>query len=352
VAVPWFTVGGGDKVVELLVSHFAACGRTVIVLMTERLGPGMEDRSSSLETSTPYRYNLETLLTRDAWLPFVTGLLAGLPEPVLVNVGSRWIYEELASLKAAIPALTVIDQLFNNVGHLDANRAASSSIDLTVAAYAELAREIASDGRPSESIVTVHTGITTPSPPEPGAIAEFRAKLGLEDADKLVSFAGRLSAEKRPEWITGIARRLPVSFRVLVVGDGPLAGELQPLFEEDPRITWIKYAESVEVLLAASDVTMIPSLVEGIPLVALEALALGTPVVATAVGGMPELLDTPGVSLVDVDDQQGFADALVHAAQADQPPIVLPERFQLAHMLAEIDRLIDQSSRDSARSVE
>jgi O-antigen biosynthesis protein len=341
-AIPWFTVGGGDRVVEMLLSHFAASGRTVIVLLTERLGPGMVDQSARLEASTPYVYHLESLLPREAWLPFVSGLLGGVREPVLLNVGSPWIYQELERLRVAVPALKVVDQLFNNIGHLHANRSASASIDLTVAAYSALAQEIASDGRPPESIVTVPTGIPTPTPPEARAVAEFRAGLGLGETDKLVCFAGRLSAEKRPEWIVDIAARLPESFRVLVVGDGPLAGDLGPLFDSEPRIIWIKYTDSFESVLGGSDVLMITSLVEGIPLVALESLALGTPVVATSVGGMPELLGTPGVTLVDVDDQDGFVDALVRVSKAKQDALALPERFHLGHMLAEVDRLIDQ----------
>lgn len=341
-AIPWFTVGGGDRVVEMLLSHFAASGRTVIVLLTERLGPGMVDQSARLESSTPYVYHLEGLLPREAWLPFASGLLGGVREPVLLNVGSPWIYQELAALRVAVPALRVVDQLFNNVGHFDANRSASASIDVTVAAYSALAEEIASDGRPSQSIVTVPTGIPTPTPPEASAVAEFRAGLGLGGTDKLVCFAGRLSAEKRPEWVVDIAARLPDSFRVLVVGDGPLAGDLEPRFDSEPRITWIKYADSFESVLAASDVLMITSLVEGIPLVALEALALGTPVVATSVGGMPELLGTPGVTLVDVNDRDGFVAALVQVSEARQDTVTLPERFQLDHMLEEVDRLIDQ----------
>jgi glycosyltransferase involved in cell wall biosynthesis len=78
-----------------------------------------------------------------------------------------------------------------------------------------------------------------------------------------------------------------------VAGDGPDRDELEALAADlglTERIVFLGHRRDVPALLAAADVVVLPSLWEGLPLALLEAMASGTPVISTRVGGIPELI--------------------------------------------------------------
>jgi glycosyltransferase involved in cell wall biosynthesis/GT2 family glycosyltransferase len=341
--LPWFTVGGADTVVERLLSEWRAQGRTVVVCTTTDLAPGMVDRSLDLFDYTPYVYQLHRLLPERSWMGFVAGIVAALGEPVVFNVGAAWFYEFADSLRELHPGVRLVDQQFNDMGHADGNRAAAHAIDVTVVAYQRLAEVFLVDGRPPNSVEVVYTGIVSPDRPSSSERERVRSELNVEAGEKLVAFVGRFSDEKRPGWIPKVADALGERYRLVVVGDGPLAEEMAAELERRPRLKWLRRTDSIDEILNAADVVMIPSNVEGIPLVALEALALGTPVVATAVGGLPELAGTPGVSLVGKDDLAGFVAAIQAAAGGDsEGRIQLPDRFQETFMAKRYDEVISR----------
>jgi len=109
------------------------------------------------------------------------------------------------------------------------------------------------------------------------------------------------------------SRRVPA--RLVLVGDGPTRGLAQQVAEEEgvaARVTFLGKQSSVAELLACADVLLLPSESEAFGLVALEAMACGVPVVATAVGGIPELVpDGEAGFLVPLGDVDAMADAVV-----------------------------------------
>ncbi|HEX7090407.1 MAG TPA: N-acetyl-alpha-D-glucosaminyl L-malate synthase BshA [Longimicrobiales bacterium] len=109
------------------------------------------------------------------------------------------------------------------------------------------------------------------------------------------------------------SRRVPA--RLVLVGDGPARGLAQKVAEEEgvaARVTFLGKQSSVAELLACADVLLLPSESEAFGLVALEAMACGVPVVATAVGGVPELVpDGEAGFLVPLGDVAAMADAIV-----------------------------------------
>ncbi|MFH1491598.1 MAG: glycosyltransferase family 4 protein [Pseudomonadota bacterium] len=124
-----------------------------------------------------------------------------------------------------------------------------------------------------------------------------REQLGLPRETKMIGFVGRLSEEKG----------LPVlleSFRLvtskmddtilLIAGDGPLKNRLSMLADQlgiQDQCIFLGYRNDIPKLLPALDLLALPSLTEGLPLILLEALASHVPVVASRVGGIPEILN-------------------------------------------------------------
>lgn len=340
--LPWYTVGGADRVVESLAGHWSASRRTVVAITTLGVGPGMDDRIDDLLSITPFAYQLTSLAPERYWYDAVSRILAALPPATIVNVGSSWLHEHAQRIKGDFPDTRIIDQQFNDAGHIDGNTRAATWIDHTITAYHGLEDAFLADGRDPASVSTVYVGIE-PIDVDEARVAHAREDLGIGPDTPYVLFIGRLAEEKRPEWLMAVADALePRGIEVVAVGSGPLADELAPEFGRRSNMTWTPYVEDVAPLLRGAQASLIPSRIEGIPLAAMESLAVGTPVVATAVGGLPELEHVEGIHIVDPTDVHEFAATVERVAASNTAAaIVLPPDLTTAGMLAHYDELID-----------
>lgn len=124
-----------------------------------------------------------------------------------------------------------------------------------------------------------------------------RAAHGLTEADIAVVYAGRLVREKRIDVLIDAFARLhqerPAA-QLLIAGDGPDEGRLRRQVERrqlgNVRFLGLLQKREVQRLLAGADTLVLPSRFEGFPMIVLEALAYGVPVVASDVGGIREIL--------------------------------------------------------------
>jgi glycosyltransferase involved in cell wall biosynthesis len=125
---------------------------------------------------------------------------------------------------------------------------------------------------------------------------EARRSLGLGD-EPIVLYLGRLTVEKGVRILARAAHHLAEcrpNLVVLVAGEGPERANLEREAARSPALRLLGHRDDVPVLLSACDVVVAPSLREGQSLVALEALAAGRAIVASAVGGLAELAAESG----------------------------------------------------------
>lgn len=164
----------------------------------------------------------------------------------------------------------------------------------------------------------------------PGSRAAARERLGLP-ADARVAVAVRRLDPRMglgvllDAWPT-VAGRLAGPSLLLVGGEGPLRAELEARVAQvglagRVRLLGRVAEEELALLYRAADVAVVPTLaLEGFGLVCLEALACGTPVVATDVGGLPEALaGLPGQPLIAAGDAGALAARLVGALDGSAP---------------------------------
>jgi len=133
--------------------------------------------------------------------------------------------------------------------------------------------------------------------PRPRPAEGLRAALGIPASDPVVGFLGRLSPEKGPEVFLRAALlahpRLPDAHFVFV-GDGPLAASLKEQVARlklQSRVHLAGLRRDVASVLNEFDVLVSSSHSEAMPLAVMEAMASGLPVVATRVGGIPDMID-------------------------------------------------------------
>ena len=156
---------------------------------------------------------------------------------------------------------------------------------------------VCSDFRiPRGKVTTVINGVDWQrfACPPPGR-ERLRSELGVRDGDLLIGSVGRLSYEKNYGLLlktaAALAARFPV--KVLLVGDGPEAGRLRSQAASlglENRVIMPGERADVPGLMSTMDVFVLPSLIEGLPNTVLEAMCAGLPIVATSVGGTPDVV--------------------------------------------------------------
>jgi len=166
---------------------------------------------------------------------------------------------------------------------------------------------VSADARDSVSprhrgrVEVVHHGIDVAAVrAQPADRAELRAELGVAPGEVLVATVANLRREKAYPDLLAAARQVldaGLAVRFVAVGQGPLEAEIADLHARlglGSHFTLLGYRSDVLRILGAADVFALASVHEGLPVAVMEALALGLPVVATAVGGLPEAV-TDGV---------------------------------------------------------
>jgi glycosyltransferase involved in cell wall biosynthesis len=146
-------------------------------------------------------------------------------------------------------------------------------------------------GLPADKLVVIYNGVDLPRDrlaPQAKARAELRLPLHVP----IVGAVSRLDPVKGVDVLLR-AIALVEDAHLAVVGDGPERASLAALADDlgiSDRVHWAGFRRDVTCLLSAFDIFVQPSLHEGLPNAVLEAMAAGLPVVATAVGGTPEVV--------------------------------------------------------------
>jgi len=170
-----------------------------------------------------------------------------------------------------------------------------------------------------EQIVVIPNGIVAEDYYCPERRQTVRDALGVDGATKLVGAVGNLRPQKDYETLIKAAALVPAceSLRFVIAGEGPLHGKLTALIRRlglADRFVILGWYEDIPGLLAALDIFVMSSWQEGCPYALLEAMASGTPVVATAVPGIEEIVvDGRYGRLAPAGDAQALARAIQQA---------------------------------------
>jgi glycosyltransferase involved in cell wall biosynthesis len=196
--------------------------------------------------------------------------------------------------------------------------------------------------------------------PSPRLREDLCREIGADPGRPLLGAVGRLSPEKGQRVLVDafshVRRRVPGA-RLVVVGDGPEEASLRRQVETlglGRDVTFMGLRRDGQQIIAALDALALPSFSEGMPNVLLEAFAYGTPVVATRVGGVPDMVsDGDSGWLVPAGDAHALAAALVEALadpsearrRAARSRSILAERFtvetQARAWLAAVNAAVD-----------
>lgn len=190
--------------------------------------------------------------------------------------------------------------------------------DLVMTVCDAFAHELVSVNKvPREKIRVQHNPIRPGPRSNPETVKALREHWGISDGERVILSVGRLSKEKaQADLILAFQQlcRTRADYKLVIVGDGPERAPLKATaaaLRIDKRVVFTGQISDVQPFYATADMVVLPSHSEGSPNVLLEAMGAEVPVVATAVGGVPEIVeDETSALLVPPDDPPAMANAI------------------------------------------
>jgi glycosyltransferase involved in cell wall biosynthesis len=149
----------------------------------------------------------------------------------------------------------------------------------------------------ADKVTCIHNAIDIEQIRVTRGAEELRKELGLDENEFLIGTMGRLMPVKGLESFlkaAHIIRRQKANVKFIIAGDGPLKDALQKQAREyglGEVVLFLGHRNDSHNILELMDLFVLPSISEGIPMVLLEALALARPVIASRVGGIPEVIE-------------------------------------------------------------
>ncbi len=215
----------------------------------------------------------------------------------------------------------------------------------TFAVSGDLRTHLIGEGFPDRAVDVIYNGIDVGPLPDAAARDRARHALGIPAETTVVGTVARLDPVKSLgtliRAVTMVARQRSVL--LLIIGDGPERAALEAAAADaaGSPIRFLGHRDDARRLLSACDVYVNSSISEGVSLTILEAMAAGLPVVATRVGGTPEVMDATCGRLVPARDEAALAGAIEELAASPALRVSLggaarsrvEERFTLDRMV-------------------
>ena len=335
---PNLGVGGAERVVVELANGLQARGDTVAVAAAPGpLEAGLDDAVERIVLPETARSFAATAAVAPR---LARELRAFRPDAIHTqNVKSTVVAGTAARLASPVGRRAKVIATFHGVtpGEVRTGARLLRLADEVVSVSSDLAQALDGAGFPPARSVVIENAVPAPPPLSAERSQALTRELSLEGA-QVVCAVGRLVAQKAHDRFVAaaalVARQEPGA-RFLILGEGALRAGLEAQIEQlglGGRVTLAGVRDDAREVIALADLVVFSSDWEGLSLVALEALAAGTPVVATDVAGMRDLLGGGAGAL---------AESLTPEALADQILALLRDPVRRATMGARGRELIE-----------
>lgn len=298
VFVPYFMVGGAERLLSGLCKYLSMMQWEVIVVSTN-------DYDGTFGSSQPWFskwsqevYELPKFLKIYEYFDFVESLMISRSPDFIINAGSQFLYDSVGALSKKHVNTCYVDLLFNTIGHVASHLKHKKNFQMAFCESDEVFGWYIKNGWPANKVKKLLSGVDLEMLIPPKYKASL-PNLVITDNEFVVGFSGRLSIEKAPDIFLEIAKLSGcTNLHFVMTGAGPMESDLAAKISDltsNTKFTYLGLVDDVSRYIASYDVLVLPSRADGRPLVVMEALALGVPVIAANVGALPELVED-GVS--------------------------------------------------------
>jgi len=208
----------------------------------------------------------------------------------------------------------------------------------------------------SKKVIVIYNGALPAESDNPEDMSNYRKAHGIDGTDIVLSTVASLRVQKGHKYfLDGLAHVVKKhnNVKYLIAGEGPLRKELEEYVDKlglSSNVVFLGTEKNIQTLLGITDIFVLPSLVEGLSLAAVEAMAYGKPIVASRTGGLPEVVtDSVTGYLVPPEDSEGIArrineliddkdKRMIMGAEAKK---VFEKKFNIKIMLSRIEGLYE-----------
>jgi O-antigen biosynthesis protein len=297
ILMPWMTFGGA----ETLVNNF--CNEIYkdfdLTFMT-----GLDSENEweyKFQAITERIYHINNIISdKNVWVEFLSNYIETRNVKILHIIHNGFVFEMLPEIKKKHPDIKVVVTMFNDrVEYFEQSVSFSAYVDIFTTDNNKVKKHYTSLLPKGHPVVCIPNGIDSSSKYNKAFYdrSAIRNNLGIEPDEIVCLFVGRLSEEKNPNVFVGAAKTLISSkkyqnLKFYVIGDGPMHDEIVKAIDgaKSSKLIYLGYKAEVAEYLAAGDIFVLPSSIEGFPLSLLEAMAMGLVCVASDVGAVDEVI--------------------------------------------------------------
>jgi glycosyltransferase involved in cell wall biosynthesis len=313
---PWIDLGGSDKGTIDWFKHIDRERWAPSLITTQ---PSPNRWLHEVEPFAEEVWELPDLMPGPAFPEFILGFIESRGVRVVHIMNSRLGFDLLPDIACLPQPPAIVAQMHaeepNQAGYVRyATRRYGNLIDTFSVTSQHLKQALVDYEIPPSRIEVIHSGVDAEKEFNP----ELVERLPLDDSVPRILWPGRLVEQKDPMLTLealALARARGTEFVLDVVGDGHMKADLEVRAEElgiADAIAWHPPSQEMPRWYRSADLLLMTSLYEGVPYVIYESLAMGVPVVAPAIPGNVEFMDSDSGVLIDPrDDAGGYADAIV-----------------------------------------
>ncbi len=315
-ALPYMIIGGADSI---LLKIFRSLNNEYDITIITTIETPVEygDNTTEYKKITDRIYHLRRFLdNKEQMKDFVLYLIESREIDIIFIVGCELVYHLLPEIVKKNKRLKVIDQLFNEFGHLQNNRRYQDLINLNIVANEKIKDILIKDYKEdNEKIKVIMHGIDVENEFNPHNYS-CGNDLKCDNKDEfIISFLGRFSEEKAPDLFVEIVNLLKdYKIKAIMIGHGPEYNNILNLIKLNNLIEVIHapgFVDDIKSIIFMTDIVVVPSRIEGLPIIILESLSMGKPVIASNTGGIPAIIknDYNGY-ICEIEDIAGFAEKI------------------------------------------
>ncbi|MCJ7726446.1 MAG: glycosyltransferase [Acidimicrobiia bacterium] len=359
--------GGAEHLLAAYLRHLPALGVEPIVIALQERGGNPTRREIEALGVPVVELGIERLRQRGAYRRVAEAIERAAPDLVHTQLEFANVLGATAASRRHIPVVSTLHTL-EEPAHWSRAGLRMRLMAWSLRRHADLVIAVSEHARghhlrhldlPADLVATIHNGIETGRyRAESGSGAAVRDQLGIPRQARVIVTVAVLrplkGIDRMLQAMPEIIERIP-NAHYLIIGDGEARGHLEgetARLDLAGRVTFAGSRADVPLMLTAADLFVLPSLTEALPPVVAEAMAAGLPVVATRVGGTPEMVDSTTGIVVPPDDVSALAGAVAGllgdpvdaTARGEAGRRVASERFDLqsqaARLTSEYRRLL------------